>query len=308
MRISVREWEGGEPARAGHLERGRETETERAAPAAELAPARPMRRHWSLDDIPWHEICHDRVENSEALFYMIAAASLMESATDLYTENLIDYFAGDDEITSWLKDHWLPEELQHGRALRRYVETAWPDFPWDEVRQNFIEEFRPFCDESLEQARGLEMASRCVVETGTASFYTCLSRASPDPVLALLTRRIAEDEVGHYKHFYRFFRKYREIEHPRRSEVAPALWRRLRMTGGEDRHVVLKHVHAAHRPGAPFNTRNYRQMHHQCRALMRPHFPAEMSVRMLLKPLDLGPRAQRVTVPVLAAVTRRIVP
>jgi hypothetical protein len=29
---------------------------------------------------------------------------------------------------------------------------------------------------------------------------------------------------------------------------------------------------------------------------------------MLLKPLDLGPRAQRVTVPVLAAVTRRIVP
>ena len=86
MRISVREWEGGEPARAGHLERGRETETERAAPAAELERRGPMRRHWSLDDIPWHEIRHDRVENSEALFYMIAAASLMESATDLYTE------------------------------------------------------------------------------------------------------------------------------------------------------------------------------------------------------------------------------
>jgi rubrerythrin len=269
---------------------------------------RPARRHWSLDDIPWEAVRRDLVGDHEPLFYMLAAASLMESATDLYTANLIEYFADDAEITSWLKNYWLPEELQHGRALRRYVETAWPDFPWNQVRDGFIEEFRPFCDQALEEARGLEMASRCVVETGTASFYTCLSRASPDPVLALLTRRIAEDEVRHYKHFYRFFRKYREIECPRRSAVAPALWRRLRMTGGEDRLIVLKHVHAAHRPGVPLNARNYRRMHRQCRALMRPHFPVEMTVRMLLKPLDLGPRTQRLTVPVIAAVTRRVVP
>lgn len=276
--------------------------------AGAVADQRPARRHWSLDDIPWHAIRRDMVGRSEALFYMIAAASLMESATDLYTANLIDYFAGDDEITSWLKDNWLPEELQHGRALRRYVETAWPDFPWDRVRAGFIEEFRPFCDEALEEARGLEMASRCVVETGTASFYTGLSRASPDPVLALVTRRIAEDEVRHYKHFYRFFRKYREIERPGRAAVAPALWRRLRMSAGEDRLVVLKHVHAARQPGARFDAHVYRHVQKQCRALMRPHFPIEMSVRMLLKPLALGPQAQRVTVPVLAALARRSVP
>ena len=36
------------------------------------------------------------------------------------------------------------------------------------------------------------MASRCVVEMGTASYYTTLSRASPEPVLSLLTRRIVE--------------------------------------------------------------------------------------------------------------------
>jgi rubrerythrin len=276
--------------------------------AGAVADQPAARRHWSLDDIPWHAIRRDAVGRSEALFYMIAAASLMESATDLYTANLIEYFAGDDEITSWLKDNWLPEELQHGRALRRYVETAWPDFPWDRVRADFIEEFRPFCDEALEEARGLEMASRCVVETGTASFYTGLSRASPDPVLALVTRRIAEDEVRHYKHFYRFFRKYREIERPGRTAVAPALWRRLRMSAGEDRLVVLKHVHAARQPGARFDAHVYRHVQKQCRALMRPHFPIEMSVRMLLKPLALGPQAQRVTVPVLAALARRSVP
>jgi hypothetical protein len=280
-----------------------------AAVKADAAAKPPRaRRHWSLDDIPWPAIRRDAVGRSEAMFYMIAAASLMESATDLYTANLIEYFAGDDEITAWLKNYWLPEELQHGRALRRYVETAWPDFPWDQVREGFIDEFRPFCDEALERARGLEMASRCVVEMGTASFYTCLSRASPDPVLALLTRRIAEDEVRHYKHFYRFFRKYREIERPRRRAVAPALWRRLRMTGGEDRLIVLKHVHAAHRPGVRFDARVCRDIQSQCRDLMRPHFPIKMSMRMLLKPLALGRRTQRVAIPVLAALARRSVP
>jgi rubrerythrin len=265
-------------------------------------------RHWSLDDIPWDHIRRDAVAGSDALFYMLAMASLMESATDLYTANLIEYFAGDDEITSWLENSWLPEEIQHGRALRRYVAAAWPEFPWERVREGFIAEFPPFCDEALEPARGLEMASRCVVETGTASFYSCLSRASPEPVLSLLTRRIAEDEVRHYKHFYRYFRKYRERERPGRSAVAAALWRRLRMTGGEDRAIVLKHIQAAYRPGLPLDARGYRRMHRQCRALMRPHFPVEMTVRMLLKPLGLGARAQRLSVPVLSAVTRRVVP
>jgi rubrerythrin len=268
----------------------------------------PTRRHWSLDDIPWPAIHGAAVAHNEALFYLVTAASLMESATDLYTENLIEFFAGDDEIESWLKQYWLPEELQHGRALRRYVNAAWPDFPWEGVRDGFIEEFRPYCDEALETARSLEMASRCVVEMGTASFYRGLSRASPDSVLAALTDKISNDEVRHYKHFYRFFRKYLAVERPGRGAIAPALWRRLRMTGGEDRLVVLKHIYAARRPGARFDAGVYRHIRGQCRQLMRAHFPAEMSIHMLLKPLDLGVRTLRLTVPVLAALARRRVP
>jgi rubrerythrin len=275
-----------------------------------LDAAKPAaaRRHWSLDDIAWEALRRDAVRDNEPLFYMLAAASLMESATDLYTANLIEHFAGDDEVTRWLRDYWLAEELQHGRALRRYVETAWPDFPWGRVRAEFVEEFRPFCDEALERERGLEMASRCVVETGTASFYTCLSRASPEPVLAQLTRRIAQDEIRHYKHFYRFFRKYRAIERPRRRDVAPALWRRLRMTGGEDRMVVLKHVHAARCPGAVLDHGFYRRLHRQSSALLRPHIPVEMTVRMLIKPLGLGPRTIRLIVAMATAAARFPVP
>jgi hypothetical protein len=268
--------------------------------------ARPAvdRPHWSLDDIPWHLIHQDAVARTEAFFYLVAAASLMESATDLYTENLIDYFAGDEEITSWLEKYWLPEELQHGQALRRYVEVAWPEFDWEPARRRFVEEFRPFCDTALEPTRSQEMASRCVVEMGTASYYRTLSRASPDPVLATLTRHIAEDEVRHYKHFYRYFRRYRDAETPSRAAVLAALWRRLRMTGGEDSFIVLKHVYNAHHPGEPFDVGVYRRVRRECHALVRDHIPHEMSVRMLLKPLGLGPRIQRLTLPVIAALAR----
>ena len=230
----------------------------------------------------------------------------MESATDLYTENLVDYFAGDEEVTLWLEQYWLPEELQHGRALRRYVEVAWPEFDWESARRRFVEEFRPFCDIALEPTRTLEMASRCVVEMGTASYYRTLSHASPDPVLATLTRHIAEDEVRHYKHFYRYFRKYRDAENPGRAAVLAALWRRLRMTGGDDSFIVLKHVYGARHPGEPFDTGVYRRVRRECRTLVRDHIPHEMGVRMLLKPLGLGPRTQRITLPVIAAVSRHV--
>jgi hypothetical protein len=258
--------------------------------------------------MPWHQIRRDAVMQTQGFFYLLTSASLMESATDLYTENLMDYFADDEEVTSWLEKYWLPEELQHGEALRRYVQVAWPEFDWEEARERFVEEFRPFCYTALEPTRSQEMASRCVVETGTASYYRTLSRASPDPVLAMLTRRISEDEVRHYKHFYRYFRKYRDIESPRRTAIIPALWRRLKMTGGDDSFIVLKHVHAAHHPSEPFDIVVYRRIRRVCRAVVRDHFPHEMSVRMLLKPLGLGPRTQRLTLPVATAVARCVVP
>jgi len=207
--------------------------------------ARPpgARRHWSLDDIPWHQIRRDSLMQTRGFFYLVTSASLMESATDLYTKNLIDYFADDQEVTSWLEKYWLPEELQHGEALRRYVQVAWPQFDWEPARERFVEEFRPFCDIALEPTRTQEMASRCVVEMGTASYYRTLSCASPEPVLATLTGHIAADEVRHYKHFYRYFRRYREAEGPSRAAVLAALWRRLRMTGSDDSYIVLKHVY-----------------------------------------------------------------
>ena len=110
-----------------------------------MAPVSPLQQRWSLDSINWRAIRRNPVGEPAALFYLVAAASFMESTTDRYTRNLIDQFSGDDEITSWLERHWLPEELQHGHALRRYVQIAWPNFEWDRVYETFLGEFSAFC-------------------------------------------------------------------------------------------------------------------------------------------------------------------
>jgi hypothetical protein len=89
-----------------------------------MTPASSVQQRWSLDSIDWRAIRGDAVTKSEVLFYLVAAASFIESTTDRYTQNLIDQFFGDDEITSWLERHWLVEEIQHGHALRRYVQIA----------------------------------------------------------------------------------------------------------------------------------------------------------------------------------------
>ena len=264
---------------------------------------------WTLDSIDWSTLRRDAVADNEAIFYLIAAASFIEATTDLYTQNLIDYFAGDDEITEWHAAHWLPEELQHGRALRRYVQLAWPDFDWDGVYEKFLPEFAVQCaDDGVEPTRSREMASRCIVEMGTASYYRTLSRMTDDPVLSTLTQRIAEDEVSHYKHFYRYLRKYQAREGQGRGGILRALWNRIRMIDGADSRIALSHIYRARHPGQPFDERLYRELRRGSRTLIQPHFPHRMCMQMLLKPLGLGRWLHRLVLPVTEAVARRVVP
>jgi len=273
---------------------------------AVTGPAQPR---WSLDSIDWSLLRPEAVAGNEAIFYLIAAASFVEATTDLYTSNLIGYFAGDDEITAWLKAHWLPEELQHGQALRRYVQLAWPNFDWDRAYQGFLPEFAAQCaDDGVEPTRSREMASRCCVEMGTASYYRTLSRMTDEPVLSQLARYISEDEVGHYKHFYRYLKKYQAQEGRGRGGIARALYNRLRMIDGADSRIATKHIYRERHPGRHFDERVYRELRRESRPLIQRHFPHRMCIQMLLKPLGLGARTQRMMLPVLEAAARRVVP
>jgi hypothetical protein len=274
-----------------------------------IATADPAMPRWSLDSIDWGALRRDVVVDDEAMFYLITAASFVEATTDLYTQNLLDYFEDDAEITAWLRVHWLPEELQHGRALRRYVQLAWPDFDWDGVYEGFLPEYSAQCaDDGLEPTRTREMASRCCVEMGTASYYRTLSRMTDDPVLSALTGHIADDEVSHYKHFYRYLKKYQARDGEHRVGIARALWNRLMMIDGADSRIAMSHIYREQHPGQPFDEQLYREFRRASRPLIQRHFPHRMCVQMLLRPLGLGPLSHRLAVPVFEAVVRRVVP
>ncbi len=260
---------------------------------------------WSIGDIPYGALAHESVRDDGLMFDIVASASFIEITSDLYTRNLVEYFRDDDEVAGWLAQHWEHEELQHGAALKKYVQTAWPDFDWEAAYRSFHADYGPLCTlERLAPSRSLEMAARCVVETGTASFYRALSDASPEPVLKRLAAEISADEVRHYKHFHRYFLRYRQIERPSRFAILRTLLNRAADVESEDTFCAYKAVFHVRNPGADFERADYDAYRDRVLHLMRHHFPHQMAVKMLLKPLGMSPLVGRAMLPAATSATR----
>ncbi len=277
-----------------------------ADPDAQLPIVAP--HPWSIDQIAFDCIESEHIISEDTWLYVLAAASFVESLSDLYTHNLLGYMGDDPEASQWLRERWEPEELQHGRALRRYVETVWPTFDWQTAFDGFCADYVPYCKpELLEPTLALEMVARCVVETGTSGLYGLLQQISPEPVLTTLVGHIRNDEVGHYRYFYHFFLRYREIERPSRWQVGLVLRQRLRVIGQEDTYLALKNAFVVHNPGQTFSPQDFQRIQHTAGRWARADYPYEMSVKMLLKPLHLPALINRMALPLLVHHARRVV-
>lgn len=262
---------------------------------------------WSLETIDLSSIQLDRVRDNEDLFLLLCSASFVESGSDLYTTNLVDHFAGDDELQAWLRDHWEHEEMQHGRALSAYVRHVWPEFDWETGFARFFAEYGAVCtSEELETSRGLELAARCVVETGTASLYRALNDVTDEPVLKLLTNNIKGDEVRHYKHFYQHFKVYRAREKIGRWRIFRAVLKRVNEIKSEDSDIAMRHVFDLRYPQSAGDQAEFRRVTSRAQGLLKRHLPAEMTVKMLLKPLDLPPRVHNALEKPLTRITERL--
>lgn len=260
---------------------------------------------WHYQDLPYAQVKPNRMAAESMLFYLVATASFIEITTELYTCNLREYFSGDGEVCDWLKQGWEPEEMQHGRALKRYIEVAWPDFDWDAAYRDFLAEFRECCQtEFLGPTRALEMARRCVVETGTCSYYTMMRNLSPCPVLEEIANNIRTDEAGHYRHFHDYFKRYRTAERPSRAAITGVLWGRIREIDGEDALIAYKHAWLARHPGETFKHESYRRFSRTTRALAVDHYPFRMAAHMMTQPLGYGYKSQRRITAALAAGAR----
>ena len=257
------------------------------------AHARSESIGWRLEDIDFTPIDGTHSAADEPLLLLLIASSFIESGTHLYASNLMSHFDGDQEIITWLTEQWEAEELQHGRALRTYVAHAWPSFDWEQAYAGFIEAFKPLCNmDKLEPRRGLEMVGRCVVETSTTSLYRAIQGHARDPVLRDLVRRIGDDEVRHYKHFLRYFRKYQQHEPCSRLAVFGALVRRSLEIGLRDTDSGLRHAYNGRYRDTTTPHPTFEETRRAVHALLRPNVLVGLAGAMWLRPLQLAPRIE----------------
>lgn len=256
----------------------------------------PEALRWQYGDIDYNAIQPEALATNDALFHVIAGASFVESASDLYTANLIDFYPDDPALTRWLADEWQWQELQHGAALRRYVEHVWPDFDWPQAYADFFADYSRLCQvENFKASPALELAARCVVETGTASLYRMLHLATTEPVLKQLSQYIYSDEIHHYQAFRHFHRRYRQAEKIPRRRVVVALFKRLRETRNEDVFLAFKHAWRYRHPDVIFGDTEFRELVSQVKVMAKRHWPCRLSANMLLSPLDLPAPAHALT-------------
>jgi hypothetical protein len=258
------------------------------------------RPHWSVEDIPYRNIEPDQADISLELFYMLTCASFVKITSGLYTRNLTEYIHDEPELRDWLERQWRCEEIQHGIALRCYVNMVWPKFDWDRAYSRFFIEYSRCCQaKQLGPTPALEMVSRCLVETGTATLYAMLNRLCSEPVLRTITVHIASDEVRHYKRFYFYFLRYQKQEGLGGWAVLRALCRRISEVNYEDAYCAFKHVFLECHPRGRFHDSDYRIFCSRWRLLARSYYLYEMALKMFLKPIGLKHWVEKTAVPLL---------
>jgi hypothetical protein len=243
---------------------------------------------WTLDDIPW-----DRFDSTKLDFEIVRivkAASLVEHNGAAYAHHLCRIFADDPAFQETARC-WGDEEIQHGRALARWAALADPEFDFDRAFARFQAGFQVDFDSARSRrgSRAGEMVARCVVEIGTSAYYTALREAAAEPVLQEICRRIAADELRHYRLFYKNLDRYLAKERiGRLARLRVALGR---VAESEDDELAYAY-YAANEAELPYDRRRCTRAYaSRAYPLYRPHH-VERGVAMLLKAVGLTPNGR----------------
>jgi rubrerythrin len=181
-------------------------------------------KHWRLDDIAWDRFDPARLD--PAVIPLVKAAAMVERNGTDYAVYLGRVFHDDPDFRQ-AANYWAEEEVQHGEALGRWAMLADPSWDYAAAFARYKAGYTLPLDAeaSVRGSRTGELIARCMVETGTSSYYTALADATQEPVLQQICRHIAADEFRHFKLFYDHMRRYL-----RRENIG--LLRRLRIALG----------------------------------------------------------------------------
>jgi hypothetical protein len=166
--------------------------------------------HWKIEDLSWDRLDPSKVDAD--LLKVVKAAALVEYGADSYAGYLCKVFDGDAEFQIAARN-WAVEEVQHGKALGMWAEKIDPHWSLERAMARFRAGYQPehFLNDATKSVRGsraCEMVARCMVETGTSSYYSAIGDSIEEPVLKEICKHIAADEFKHYKLFYDTLNRY----------------------------------------------------------------------------------------------------
>ena len=152
--------------------------------------------NWTLESIAWDRFDPSKVD-PEILRNIKAAAMVERNGSD-YAIYLSRVFADDPGAVADV-GRWSLEEVQHGMALGRWAQLADPSWDFDAAFARFRAGYQLPLDatRSVRGSQAGEMMARCIVETGTSSYYSALHDATEEPVLKQICSRIAEIGRAH---------------------------------------------------------------------------------------------------------------
>jgi hypothetical protein len=235
--------------------------------------------NWTLETIDW-----DRFDVSK-----VDPEILRNSNGGDYGIYLGRVFADDPTFVADLTG-WVAEEVQHGMALGRWAEMADPAWDFDAAFERFRQGYQLPLDAegSVRGSQAGEMIARCIVETGTSSYYSALKDASDEPVLKQICAKIAADEFRHYKFFYEHLRRC--LKRDRLSR-----WARLRigwsrMAESEDDELAFAYFAANEPDGAVYDRKRYMLAYAKRAYPLYRQTHVQRGVAMVLKAVGLEPQ------------------
>jgi hypothetical protein len=246
-------------------------------------------KHWRIEQVAWDRFDPTRVD--PALVPLVKAAAMVERNGTDYAAYLRHVFHDDPDFGQ-AADNWAVEEVQHGDALGRWACLADPEWDYKAAFERYRAGYKipEGSDGSTRGSRTGELIARCIVETGTSSYYTALAEATTEPVLQQVCRLIAADEYRHFKLFYDHMRRYLA-----RENIGVA--RRLRIAAGrvgetEDDELAYAYHCSNEPPDTPYD-------HARCIAAYMAtamgvyrYEHIDRAVGMILKAVGLPPRGR----------------
>jgi len=246
-------------------------------------------KHWRIEDIAWDRFDPSAVDPE--ILPLVKAAAMVERNGRDYALYLGNVFRDDPDFRR-AADHWAEEEVQHGDALARWACLADPAWDFAAAFQRYRDGYKVKieADASIRGSRTGELIARCMVETGTSSYYSALSEATAEPVLKQVCKLIAADEYRHFKLFYDHMHRYLERENI-------GLLTRLRIALGrigesEDDELAYAYHCGNEAPSFAYQHRRCIAAYMACTMAFFRYRHIERGTGMILKAIGLPPRGK----------------